>query len=88
MQLSNILFTGMDITKETDKMLKTVESSCTNGMTESERKAYNMGVSNTISALGALLDDDEHLVFHLKNQTHIEEFNISDMLTVIKNKYK
>lgn len=87
MQLSNILFTGMDIAKETSQMLNSVEASCTNGMTESERKAYNMGVTNAISAMNGLLDDD-NLVFHVKNHKRIEEFNISDMINIIKNKYK
>ena len=56
MKLRELLFIGIDIPNETRKLL--AEFDLTNGMTDSELKAYEMGVENTLRATRALL---EHL---------------------------
>ena len=86
MKLRDILLTGMDIPKEVGHWLHSVEVSTVNGMSASERKAYKMGVENTLSAMKSLLNQDEHIVFHLKNHDCIEEFDLDELIEFIEEK--
>lgn len=86
MKLRDILFTGMDISKEVRHLLHTVEASTVNGMTASEHKAYKMGIENTLSAMKALLDQDEHIVFHLKDHDCMEEFDLDELIEFVEEK--
>lgn len=83
MKLRDILLTGMDIPNETRKLLS--EFDVTDGMTESELKAYEMGVENTIRAMQALLDIDQ-IVFHLEDNDCIEEFDLDDLIEIVEEK--
>lgn len=83
MKLRDILLTGMDIPNETRKLLS--RFTVTDGMTESELKAYKMGVENTIRAMQALINIDQ-IVFHLEGNDCIEEFDLDDLIEVIKKK--
>ena len=86
MNISDMLLTGMDIPREVRRLLNTVEASTVKGMTSSEHKAYKMGVENTLSAMKSFLNQDEHIVFHLEGHDCIEEFDIDDLITIIRAK--
>ena len=86
MRLQDLLFTGMDIPNEVRKMLANINGTATNGMTINEDKAYRMGVENALSAAKALLEQDEHLVFHLTDNDYIEEFDIDELIELVEEK--
>ena len=58
------IFVAMDIPQEARKLVNSV--TVTEGMTDSELKAYQMGVYNALSAVEAILDSDEMIV-HVAN---------------------
>ena len=76
MKLRDLLFTGMDVPNETRKLL--AKFTVTEGMTESELKAYEMGVENTLRAARALLEIDQ-LVFHISGYDIMEEFDLDEL---------
>ena len=78
MKLRELLFTGMDVPNETRKLLNKFD--VTNGMTESELKAYEMGVENTLRATRALLEQLDQPVFHASGYDVIEEFDLDDLI--------
>ena len=63
MEFSKLTFTGMNIEKSVESLVKTTlkDTTC-NGMTECEFNAYEMGIENTLSALRAILDTDRPVV--------------------------
>jgi hypothetical protein len=83
MKLRDVLLTGMDVPNETRKML--ARFTVTNGMTESELKAYEMGVENTLRAAQALLNLDQ-IVFHLEGHDCVEEFDLDDLIEIVEEK--
>ena len=83
MKLRDLLFTGMDVPNETRKLLS--KFTVTEGMTESELKAYEMGVENTLNATRALLEIDQ-LVFHISGNDVIEEFDLDDLIELVEEK--
>ena len=83
MKLRDILFTGMDIPNETRKLLS--RFTVTDGMTESELKAYEMGVENTIRAMQAIINIDQ-IVFHLEGHDCMEEFDLDDLIEIVEEK--
>jgi hypothetical protein len=60
--MNELYFLGMDIVEETRNIIKFSEIICTDGMTESELKAYQMGIENTLSALKVSLETEDNLV--------------------------
>lgn len=86
MRLQDILLTGMDIPRETRHLLAAINVSATNGMTTNEYKAYKMGVENTLSTMKTLLDQDEHIVFHIKDHDCMEEFDLDELIEFIEEK--
>lgn len=83
MKLRDILFTGMDIPNETRKLLS--RFTVTDDMTESELKAYEMGVENTIRAMQAIINIDQ-IVFHLEGNDCVEEFDLDDLIDIVEEK--
>ena len=84
MKLRDLLFTGMDVVNETRKLLS--RFTVTDGMTESELKAYEMGMENTLRAAQALLEQDPHIVFHVSGYDVMEEFDLDDLIEVVEEK--
>jgi hypothetical protein len=84
MKLRDVLLTGMDVPNETRKIVS--QFTVTDGMTESELKAYEMGVENTLRAARALLNLDQP-VFHLEGHDCIEEFDLREIIKIIEEKY-
>ena len=83
MRLRDILLTGMDIPNETRKLM--LKFTVTEGMTESELKAYEMGVENTIRAMQAILNLDQ-IVFHLEGHDCMEEFDLDELIEIVEEK--
>ena len=84
MKLRDLLFTGMDVVNEAHKLLG--QNNLTNGMTESEFVVYTMGVNNALSAVEALFETDEHLVFHVKGYNVVEEFDLDELIEIAEEK--
>lgn len=84
MKLRDILFTGMNVMNETRRLLS--RFTVTDGMTESELKAYEMGVENTLRATQTLLEQDPHIVFHLEGHDCMEEFDLDDLIEIVEEK--
>lgn len=83
MKLRDLLFTGMDVPNETRKLLATFTA--TKGMTESELKAYEMGVENTLRATRVLLEIDQ-LVFHVSGYDIMEELDLDELIEIAEEK--
>ena len=78
--MNELYFVGMDIIEETKTLVDFTTSICTDGMTESELKAYKMGVANTLSALEATLDAERGVfVVNINGMEMQEEFDIADL---------
>jgi hypothetical protein len=63
--MDELIFVGMDIVEETKGIINAATPICTNGMTESELEAYNLGVKNALSALQGVIDVDTENEFAL-----------------------
>lgn len=78
--MNDLYFIGMDIVEETKILVNFSTASSTDGMTESELRAYNMGVANVMSALRATLDSAENeFVININGMEIQEEFDIVDL---------
>lgn len=86
MKLRDILFTGMNIPKEVRLLLDAGEVSTVNGMTASEYNAYKMGVENTLSAMKSLLNQDDHIVFHIEGHGCMKEFDLDELIEIVEEK--
>ena len=77
--MNELLFTGMDIVAEVNKLLGRVKKNVCDGMTGDQELAYDMGVKNTLSALQGLLELDEEPVVHISGLNEIEEMDIAEL---------
>ena len=53
--MNELYFLGMDIVEETRAISKFSTIICTDGMTENELKAYELGIENVLSALKSVI---------------------------------
>ena len=74
--MHELYFLGMDVIEETRIISKLTTTLCTDGMTEDELKAYELGIENALSALKAVLDTESNVV-----ATHIDNFDAPTELT-------
>lgn len=56
--MHELYFLGMDIVEETRHISKFTATICTDGMTESEIRAYELGIENALSALKSVIATD------------------------------
>lgn len=86
----NIIFVGTNLPNLLDVEISAKESLITNGMTDSELKAYKLGVFNTIELLKGIcsgLDYNEFLI-HLEHKTdEMEEFDIDALEKIVIGSY-
>ena len=69
------IFVAMDIPHETRKLVNSF--TVTEGMTDSELKAYQMGICNTLNALEAILETDANeAIVHVENTDIPTEIDI------------
>ena len=55
-------------------------------MTDSERKAYHLGVSNTLSIMRSLVELDEEPTIHIPSIGEIVEMDIEELEKIFINK--
>lgn len=85
MKLRDILFTGMDIPNEAQKLMDQLTS--IERMNEDEKAAYRFGVSEALRAVRAILNiDGDHVVFHLEGQDCMTEFDLDDLIEIVEEK--
>lgn len=85
MRLQDILFVGMDVPKEAQKLMNQMPP-CTDGMTDSELKAYEMGIKNALWATQTVLELDEHIVFHNPELSIMTEYDLDDLIELVEEK--
>jgi len=76
--MNELYFMGLDVAAETKTLVNFTTSTCTEGMTESELKAYNLGVKNTLAALKSALED-EAIVVNIDGMKIPTEMNFEDL---------
>lgn len=64
--MNEVYFLGMDIVEEVMDMVDLTKLVCINGMDDNEIKAYNLGISNAISALRSVLKEDNMVVVNIE----------------------
>lgn len=84
MRLQDILFTGMDIPNEAQKMFDRFVD--TSNMTQEEEKAFQFGAAEAFRAVRNILNIDEQLVFHLEGHDCMEEFDIDELIEFVEEK--
>lgn len=77
--MNELYFLGVDIVEETNSFMRLSEIMCTNDMTESELKAYQMGVENTLSALRAIMADSSLPIININGLDIQTELSIEDL---------
>ena len=77
--MNELIFNGMDIPQEVSKLFKTVVNQVCNGMNESEKTAFNLGVGNTLAILRTLLEMDGEPTVHIPGLDGIEEMDIEEL---------
>ena len=77
--MDELLFNGMDIPNQVEKSLKGFVNQICNGMNDSEKTAFNLGVGNTLAMLRTLLEMDNEPVVHIKDLKEIEEMDIEEL---------
>ena len=60
--MNELYFLGMDIVDETRTISKFNTILCTDGMSESELKAYELGIENALSALKSVLEREGEMI--------------------------
>ena len=79
--MHDVMFVGMNIENEVKKLVNSKEKIITNGMNESELRAYRLGIKNTISAIDTVFnsEDDYTAVVQVKWLDKPEEFTFEDI---------
>ena len=77
--MDELYFLGMDIIEETKNFMKLSQLLCTDGMTESELKAYQMGIENVLSALSAMIEESDLPVLNINGLEIQTELSIEDV---------
>ena len=80
-KMHDVMFVGMNIENEVKKLVNSKEKIITNGMNESELRAYRLGIKNTISAIDTVFnsEDDYTAVVQVKWLDKPEEFTFEDI---------
>ena len=77
--MNELYFLGMDIVEEVKNIIKLSHVLCTDGMTESELKAYQMGIANTISAIDAVIRESDIPVIDMSGIEMPTELSIDEV---------
>jgi len=66
--MDEVLFMGMNLPKEIKRFIDEKESVITNGMNNTELKAYRLGVKNSFLALSSIINGfDDYVIIHTDN---------------------
>lgn len=77
--MNELYFLGMDIVEEVKNMVEATMLMCTYGMSESELRAYKLGVQNVMSALDAAIYDSELPVINMNGMCVPTEFSMEEV---------
>lgn len=77
--MNEVYFLGMDIVEEVKNIIKLSTVLCTDGMTENELKAYQMGVENTLSALDAAIRENDIPVVDMSGMEIPTELSVDEL---------
>ena len=85
--MDELFFVGMDIVEETKSIVNAATPFCTNGMTESEIEAYNLGIKNTLSALQGVIyvDAENEFALNINGLDTPTEFTADDLACYLSN---
>ena len=75
--MHELSFLCMDIFEETREITMLSTMLCTDGMTESELKAYELGIANALSALKSIIDESNDMLI-----VNINELDVPLELTI------
>lgn len=75
--MNELYFLGMDIVEETRTISKFTAILCTDGMTENELQAYNLGIENALSALKSVIERENEMMV-----VNIDGLDVPTELTV------
>ena len=77
--MNELYFLGMDIVEETKTLVDFTTITCTNDMTDNELMAYKLGITNALSALKAVLQDDNMVVINIDGLEIPTELSIDEL---------
>ena len=77
--MNELYFLGMDIVVETTNIVDLTKMVCTNGMNDNEVKAYNLGISNVISALKSVLKEDSMMIVNIDGLDIPTELTVDEL---------
>lgn len=77
--MNELIFIGTPIEKETRAILDEVTEQVCTGMTDSEKKAYEMGVENTLRAMETLLECDDEPKLYMPNLEISTEMTLEEV---------
>ena len=78
--MDELLFTGIPIRKDTRAILDKVTEQVCDGMTDSEKRAYEIGVENTFRAMEAVLECDDEPKLYMPNLEISTEMTLDDVI--------
>lgn len=77
--MDELIFTGIPIEKETRVILDKVTDQVCDGMTDSEKKAYEIGVENTFRAMAGLLETDDEPKLYMPDLEMSTEMTLDEV---------
>ena len=77
--MDKLMFIGTPIEKEARVILDKVIDQVCDGMTDSEKKAYEMGVENTFRAIECLLEADDEPKLYMPNLEIFTEMTLDEV---------
>ena len=77
--MDELLFVGVPIEKEVLALLDKVKNQVCNGMTDSEKRAYDMGITNAALAISSLLEADDMPKLYMPNFEISTEMTLDDV---------
>ncbi len=78
--MDELLFTGVPIRKDTRAILDKVAEQVCNGMTDSEKRAYEIGIENTFRAIECLLECDDEPKLYMPNLEVSTEMTLDEVI--------
>ena len=78
--MEELLFVGVPIEKEVLALLDKVKNQVCNGMTDSEKRAYDMGITNAILTITSLLEADDEPKLYMPNLEISTEMTLDEVI--------
>ena len=83
--MNEVYFLGIDIVEEVKSMVDVITSTCTNGMTENELKAYELGIKNMLSVLETTIYDSDLPVININGMDTPTELSVDELECFFNN---